>query len=103
MMAKKNSSAPLSTRNFSEELITRIAPRCLDRHFRFLSQDTNISRAKFNREIKFVGKPFNEPCVGTTLCAPQFVIQVANDEPSIAALHQLMKQGNRITSTGDAD
>jgi hypothetical protein len=102
MTQEKRVAAPAS-RDAGEKIITRHPPRRFDRLLRTTGQRGNVGSTNLEFAMKLCGQTFDEIRVGCARAASELMIEMANNEPPVTLLDELMKQRHGISSSGDAD
>ena len=70
---------------------------------RFAGQRGNIGSIDLEFTMKLCGQAFDESRVGFARATAQLMIEMANNEPPVTKIDELMQQSDRIAAAGDAD
>ncbi len=94
VMAKENRLAAPPACEARKKFVTGHASRRFHRLFRCASQGAHIGLINLEPTMKFGGQTLHELRVGFARAATQSMIEVANNQPSVAKIDELMQQGD---------
>lgn len=102
-MPEKDCGASAAPGGFRKKLVTRHASRRLQRLPGLAGKSGNVCSARLKLAPKLRGQTFDEFRIGPARSSSQLVIEMADDEPPITKIVELMEKRDRIAPAGDAD
>ncbi len=103
VMPEKDCVASATPGGFRKKLVTRHASRCFQRLPGLAGKRGNICSARLKLTLELRGQAFDEFRIGLARASAQLMIEMADDEPPIAKIVELMQKRDRIAPAGDAD
>ena len=97
-MSEKNRATSAAFRYLGKKLIARLARRGFDRDFLLGRERTHVCGSHFKIDIALRGQFFHKTRVSITRAAAKLMIEMTNDQFSVAALVQPMEERDRIAS-----
>ena len=95
--------ASATLRDAREKFIARDPSRCFHRLLRRPRQCGNVGSIDFELTMKRCGETFDESRVGFARATTQLMIEMANKEPPVTKIDEMMQQRDRIAATRDTD
>jgi|ERR1051325_1291138 hypothetical protein len=103
VMTEKDCVTTPAPRDFREELVPRCATSGLGRNLFLSCEGGNIHGIQFKLKAASLSEFLDETSISGAFSAAQPMIEMADDEPLVAAINKLMKQSHRIATAGDAN
>ena len=95
--------ASATPRDARKKFITRHPSRCFHGLLRGLGQCANIGPIDLELTMKLGGQTFDESRVCFARATTQLMIEVANEEPPVTEVDEMMQQRDRIAAARDTD